>query len=138
MKNKLLRGVLLAYALLFSIVTKGQNWSDYVFSTAIDTTKWHDISVGSTTIIGSNVMGTMMSDSAKRRLTKVNDADLVILARAIDELQETLLVNYMSYKNALQEFEMASKITAERKKTYEKLSSGSGVDNIKIINGGTA
>lgn len=72
-------------------------------------------------IIGSNVMGTMMSDSAKRRLTKVNDADLVILARAIDELQETLLVNYMSYKNALQEFEMASKITAERKKTYEKL-----------------
>lgn len=58
MKNKLLRGVLLAYALLFSIVTKGQNWSDYVFSTAIDTTKWHDISVGSTTIIGSNVNDT--------------------------------------------------------------------------------
>ena len=48
----------LSYALLFSIVTKGQNWSDYVFSTAIDTTKWHDISVGSTTIIGSNVNDT--------------------------------------------------------------------------------
>jgi len=72
-------------------------------------------------IIGSNVMGTMMSDSAKRRLARVNDADLVILARAIDELQETLLMNYMAYKNALQEFEMASKITAERKKVYDKL-----------------
>ena len=46
-------------------------------------------------LIGSNVLGTMMNDSATKRLTRVNDADLVILARAIDELQETLLLNYM-------------------------------------------
>ena len=72
-------------------------------------------------LIGSNVMGTMMNDSASRRLTKVNDADLVILARAIDELQEALLMNYMSYKNAHKEYELAIKIANDRKKTYDQL-----------------
>ena len=72
-------------------------------------------------IIGSNVMGTMMNDSAKTRLTKVNDADLVILARAIDELQETLLMNYMAYKGAKEEYELAIKIANERQKEYEEL-----------------
>ncbi len=72
-------------------------------------------------LIGSSVMGSMMNDSATRRLTKVNDADLVILARAIDELQENLLLNYMTYKNALKEYELSIKITAERKKVYDKL-----------------
>ena len=72
-------------------------------------------------LIGSNVMGTMMNDSATRRLTRVNDADLVILARAIDELQEALLMNYMSYKNAHKEYELAIKIASDRKKTYDQL-----------------
>ena len=72
-------------------------------------------------LIGSNVMGTMMNDSATRRLTKVNDADLVILARAIDELQEALLVNYMSYRSAYKEYELSIKIADERKKAYEQL-----------------
>ena len=60
-------------------------------------------------IIGSNVMGTMINDNVKSRLAKVNDADLVILARAIDELQETLLINYMAYKGAKEEYELAIK-----------------------------
>ena len=62
-----------------------------------------------------------MNDSASRRLTKVNDADLVILARAIDELQEKLLLNYMAYKNTLKEYKLAVKIADERKKTYDKM-----------------
>ena len=72
-------------------------------------------------LIGSNVLGTMMNDNATKRLTRVNDADLVILARAIDELQETLLVNYMAYKSAHSEYELSIKITEERKKAYDKL-----------------
>jgi len=70
-------------------------------------------------VIGSNFMGAVMNDSATKRLTKVNDADLVILARAIDELQETLLMNYMAYKNSLKEYELAIKIAAQRKKAYD-------------------
>ena len=72
-------------------------------------------------LIGSNVMGTMMNDGVSKRLTRVNDADLVILARAIDELQETLLTNYMSYKNSYKEYELAIKIASDRKKTYDNL-----------------
>ena len=72
-------------------------------------------------IIGSNVMGTMMNDSAKNRLAKVNDADLVILARAIDELQESLLMNYMAYKGAKEEYEFAIKIAQARQKEYEEM-----------------
>ena len=72
-------------------------------------------------LIGSNVLGTMMNDNATKRLTKVNDADLVILARAIDELQETLLMNYMAYKSAYTEYELSIKITEERKKAYDEL-----------------
>lgn len=72
-------------------------------------------------LIGSNVMGTMMNDNANRRLSKVNDADLVILARAIDELQEKLLLNYMAYKSTLAEYKLTIQIANERKKTYEKM-----------------
>ena len=72
-------------------------------------------------IIGSNVMGSMMDNSAKLRLSKVNDADLVILAREIDELQEKLILNYMSYKGAKEEYELAIKIAEERKKEYEAM-----------------
>ena len=72
-------------------------------------------------IIGSNVMGTMMDNSAKHRLSKVNDADLVILAREIDALQENLLMNYMAYKGAKEEYELAIKIAEERKKEYEAM-----------------
>ncbi|MCR4880871.1 MAG: hypothetical protein K6A44_02850 [bacterium] len=72
-------------------------------------------------IIGSNVMGTMINDGAKARLTKVNDADLVILARAIDELQESLLMNYMAYKGAKEAYELAVKIAEERQQEYEEM-----------------
>lgn len=57
-KNKLLRGIFFACILLFCKVSKAQNWSNYVFSSAIDTTKWRDISVGATTILGANVNDT--------------------------------------------------------------------------------
>ncbi|MCQ2957655.1 MAG: hypothetical protein MJ180_02000 [Candidatus Gastranaerophilales bacterium] len=77
------------------------------------------LSAGS--LIGSNLMGTMINDTANSRLTKVNDADLVILARSIDELQETLLLNYLAYKSALKEYELSIKITDSRKEIYDKL-----------------
>jgi len=71
-----------------------------------------------------------MNDSATKRLTKVNDADLVILARSIDELQETLLMNYLAYKSALKEYELSIKIADNRKETYEKLNKENSPDVI--------
>ena len=74
-------------------------------------------------LIGSGVLSSVLNDNSElnSRLTKVNDADLVILAKAIDDLQQNLVVNYMSYIGAYKEYEYSMKITAERQKKYEEL-----------------
>ncbi len=74
-------------------------------------------------LIGSGVLSSILSDNSElnSKLTKVNDADLVILAKAIDDLQQNLVINYMSYIGAYKEYEYSMKITAERQKKYEEL-----------------
>ena len=74
-------------------------------------------------LIGSGVLSSVLNDNSElnSRLTKVNDADLVILAKAIDDLQQNLVVNYMSYIGAYKEYEYSMKVTAERQKKYEEL-----------------
>ena len=86
-------------------------------------------------LIGSGVLSSVLNDNSElnSKLTKVNDADLVILAKAIDDLQQNLVVNYMSYIGAYKEYEYSMKITAERQKKYEELNKNNS-QNLLLAN----
>lgn len=86
-------------------------------------------------LIGSGVLSSVLNDNSElnSRLTKVNDADLVILAKAIDDLQQNLVVNYMSYIGAYKEYEYSMKVTAERQKKYEELNQNNS-QNLLLAN----
>lgn len=74
-------------------------------------------------LIGGSLVGAMTSDDNKvnYKFTKVNDADMVVLVRKIDELQKKLLFLYMDYVSAKELYLMSEENLAKRKIMYETM-----------------
>ena len=72
-------------------------------------------------LIGSNVLGIMSQDTKalNYKYTKVTDADMIILVRKIEDLQQRTVNLYYNYMTARKRLKMSDKIVAERKKNYE-------------------
>mgnify|MGYP005798564107 FL=1 len=72
-------------------------------------------------LIGGSLVGAITSDDKKvnYKFTKVNDADMVILVRKIDELQKKLLFLYMDYISNKELYNMAQDNLNKRKIMYE-------------------
>lgn len=72
-------------------------------------------------LIGGSLVGAITSDDKKvnYKFTKVNDADMVILVRKIDELQKKLLFLYMDYVSNKELYKMAEDNVEKRKIMYE-------------------
>lgn len=72
-------------------------------------------------LIGSNVLGIMSQDTKalNYKYTKVTDADMIILVRKIEDLQQRTVDLYYNYMTARKKLKMIDKIVAERKKNYE-------------------
>ena len=73
-------------------------------------------------LIGGGLIGAMTSDdkAINYKFTKVNDADMVVLVRKIDELQKKLLFAYMDYLSAKELNKMAIENLNKRKIMYEE------------------
>lgn len=73
-------------------------------------------------LIGGSLIGAMTSDDKKvnYKFTKVNDADMVVLVRKIDELQKKLLFLYMDYVSNKELYSMALDDVNKRKIMYEE------------------
>lgn len=73
-------------------------------------------------LIGGGLIGAMTSDdkAINYKFTKVNDADMVVLVRKIDELQKKLLFAYMDYISAKELCNMADENLTKRKIMYEE------------------
>ena len=73
-------------------------------------------------LIGGGLLGAATSDDSKvnYKFTKVNDADMVVLVRKIDELQKKLLFAYMDYISAKELNKMAQENVQKRKVMYEE------------------
>lgn len=73
-------------------------------------------------IIGGNVLGIMSQDTKalNYKYTKVTDADMIILVRKIEDLQQKAVDLYYSYMTARKKLRMLEEMTAERKRIYEK------------------
>lgn len=72
-------------------------------------------------LIGGNVLGIMSQDTKalNYKYTKVNDADMIILVRKIEDLQQKTVDLYYNYMTSRNRLKMIDKIVAERKKNYD-------------------
>ena len=76
-------------------------------------------------LLGSNIFGIMSQDSKalNYKYTKVSDADMIILIRKIDDLQQLTVDLYNDYMAAKKMLAMSTKIADQRKIYYESAQS---------------
>ena len=71
-------------------------------------------------LIGGNVLGIMSQDTKalNYKYTKVTDADMIILVRKIEDLQQRTVDLYYDYMTSRKKLKLAGDITKERKRNY--------------------
>jgi len=76
--------------------------------------------------IGGNMLGIMSQDdkTINYKFTKVNDADMIILVRKIDDLQQKVVNAYYDYMTTKKLLEMTNKMSKERYKNYQLSQAG--------------
>lgn len=72
-------------------------------------------------LIAGNIFGIMSQDTKalNYKYTKVTDADMIILVRKIEDLQQRTVDLYYNYMMARKRLKMIEQITADRKKNYD-------------------
>lgn len=75
---------------------------------------------GTSALFGGGLLDSIMSDDSliNNKLSKVTDADLVLLVQKIDDLQQKLIKVYMDYISAIERLNSMDKIVSNRYKQY--------------------
>ncbi len=78
--------------------------------------------LASAALIGGNTLGIMSQDNKalNYKYTKVTDADMIILVRKVDELQQKIVDAYYDYMTARLMYDMTSKMVKEKEDTYKR------------------
>lgn len=71
-------------------------------------------------IMGSSVLGSLSVDDKdlNYKFSKVNDADMVVLIRKIEELQRKIILYYFDYMTARQALQRSDILVAKRKRDF--------------------
>jgi hypothetical protein len=71
-------------------------------------------------LIGGNILGIMSQDTKalNYKYTKVTDADMIILIRKIEDLQQTAVNLYYDYMSAKKQLDFATKLVDERQEKF--------------------
>jgi len=74
-----------------------------------------------TSLIGGDFLNIMSQDTKalNYKYTKVSDADMIILIRKVEDLQQNAVNLYYDYMNAKKQLELASDVLKERKHRFE-------------------
>lgn len=77
--------------------------------------------------IGGNILGIMSQDDKEvnYKYTKVNDADMIILVRKVDDLQQQVVNKYYDYMTTRKLVDMTTKIARQRYQNYQLAQKGS-------------
>ena len=77
--------------------------------------------LASAALIGGNTLGIMSQDTKalNYKYTKVTDADMIILVRKVDELQQKVVDLYYDYMTSRQLYNMASQRVKDRYQVYQ-------------------
>lgn len=83
--------------------------------------------LASGSFIGGNILGIMSQDdkAINYKYTKVNDADMIILVRKIDDLQQKVVNRYYDYQTARKLLDMTTKMAQQRYQNYQLAQNGS-------------
>lgn len=83
--------------------------------------------LSSTSFIGGNVLGIMSQDdkAINYKYTKVNDADMIILVRKVDDLQQKVVNKYYDYMTSRELLLMTEKMSKQRYQNYQLAQNGS-------------
>lgn len=78
-------------------------------------------------LIGGNILGIMSQDdkTINYKYTKVNDADMIILVRKVDELQQEVVNKYYDYMTCKNLLDMTTKMAKQRYQNFEQAQTGS-------------
>ena len=73
-------------------------------------------------LVGGNTLGIMSQDTKalNYKFTKVGDADMIILVRKVDELQQKVVDCYFDYMTNREILDMTEKMAKRRLENYEK------------------
>ena len=77
--------------------------------------------------VGGNMLGIMSQDdkAINYKYTKVNDADMIILVRKIDDLQQKVVNRYYDYLTSRKLLDMTTKMAKQRYQNYQFAQKGS-------------
>ena len=78
--------------------------------------------LASAALIGGNTLGIMSQDNKalNYKYTQVTDADMIILVRKVDELQQKIVDAYYDYMTARLLYDMTSKMVQEKELNYKR------------------
>ncbi len=73
-------------------------------------------------LIGGNTLGIMSQDTKalNYKYTKVGDADMIILVRKVDDLQQKVVNNYFDYMTTRKILEMTEGMAERRQQNYDR------------------
>lgn len=97
------------------------------FSTIAGTALSANPYMASGALIGGGLLNAFSSNDKEvnYKFTKVNDADMVLLVRKIDELQKNLLNNYMNYRNQKELLKLSMQNLENRRNIYNSIQKNS-------------
>ena len=77
--------------------------------------------LASAALIGGNTLGIMSQDNKalNYKYTQVTDADMIILVRKVDELQQKVVDAYYDYMTARLLYDMTSKMVKDKEQNYK-------------------
>ena len=86
-------------------------------------------------LIGSNVLGIMTQDTKalNYKYSKVGDADMIILIRKVEDLQQNAVNLYYDYMSAKKQLEMTSKLAQDRKDRFELAQKNNAPKEIVVV-----
>jgi len=86
-------------------------------------------------LIGGGLLNAFTTNDkeANYKFTKVNDADMVLLVKKIDELQKNLLNNYMNYRSQKELLNLALQNLESRRKIYNAMQENPKVSREQLI-----
>ena len=89
-------------------------------STLVGASMANPIFAGSS-LIGGNILNIMSQDTKalNYKYTRVTDADMIILIRKIEDLQQTAVNLYYDYMSAKKQLEMTNKLVEDRQRKFE-------------------
>ena len=103
-------------------------------STLVGASMGNPIMAGSA-LIGGNILGIMGQDvkALNYKYTKVNDADMIILIRKVEDLQQKAIDLYYDYMSAKKQLEYVNNLVTERQNKFDMAQKNNAARELIVI-----